>query len=83
MNSAKELAYGLEKQGIEARFPAEARSTFLFLKVSTPALGKKHPVIQMAFFPRGKSGLGVKMSTELHLVPRLRIRKINKNKISL
>ena len=40
--SAKELAYGLEEQGIGARFSAEARRIFLFLKASITALEFKH-----------------------------------------
>jgi hypothetical protein len=48
----------------------------LFHIVPTPALGSTQRPMQWvpALFPRGWSGRGVKFTTHLHLVPRLRMR---------
>jgi hypothetical protein len=69
-------AYGRDDLGIEVRFPASGNICLVSAE-SRPALGPTQPSIQLvpgAFFPGGKSGRDVKLTTHLHLVPRLQIR---------
>jgi hypothetical protein len=68
-------SYGLDDSGV--RIPGEARD-FLFSK-TVQTVYEAHPVSQTVgsgVICRGRIGLGVRLTTHLHLVPRLRMTAI-------
>ena len=57
-------------------FPARAKTFFSSLKTSRPALGPSQPPVQrvlLALFSRKESDCNVKLTSHLHLMPRLRM----------
>jgi hypothetical protein len=66
------VGYGLDDRGSRVRFPVGAGNFSLHHRVQndTEAHPASYPMGTMTFFPGGKSGRGVKLTTHLLLVPR-------------